>query len=78
MTITLDESQRQMILLAMAHLAVERPGWKMALEETARIMDDGSTFRTFYQIRHDTVRDSLPENPTSETLNAALAKHDHQ
>jgi len=40
MSITIDESQRQMILLALAHLAVERPGWKYALGETAKTMDN--------------------------------------
>jgi hypothetical protein len=76
MNIEIDEGQRQMILLALAHLAVERPGWKAALADTALVMDDGTMFRTFYQLRHDVVRDSLPENPTAETLNTALAKFD--
>lgn len=76
MTIQIDEGQRQMILLALAHLAVERPGWKVALADTALVMDDGTMFHTFYQLRHDVVRDSLPESPTPETLNAALAKFD--
>jgi hypothetical protein len=76
MTIEIDESQRQMILLALAHLAIERPGWKYACGETAKVMDDGTTFHQFYQLRHDVVRDSLPESPTPETLNAALAKFD--
>lgn len=80
-TITIDESQRQMILLALAHLAAHRPGWKWTLGETAKLMDnvvDGEPemFTTFWKMRHDVVRDSLPENPTGESLNAALAKFD--
>lgn len=67
-----------MILLALAHLAVERPGWKMALADTALVMDDGTMFHRFYQLRHDVVRDSLPEDPTPESLNRALAKFDHE
>ena len=39
MQIEVDEGQRQMILLALAHLSVERPGWDHALNEIARKMD---------------------------------------
>ena len=39
MTIEITESQRQMILLALAHLAIERPGWKFATSEAAKTMD---------------------------------------
>lgn len=38
--IGLDESQRQASLLALAHLAVERPGWKQMLSEIALKMDN--------------------------------------
>lgn len=44
-TIVLDESQRQMLLLAIAHLAVERPGWEKALSEVARKMDTPESFK---------------------------------
>jgi hypothetical protein len=36
----LDEGQRQMVLLALAKLAIERPGFMYALEEIARPMDN--------------------------------------
>lgn len=36
----LDEGQRQMVLLALAKLAIERPGFMYALEEIARLMDN--------------------------------------
>lgn len=80
-TITIDESERQMILMALAHLAVHRPGWKWTLGETAKKMDnvvDGQPrlFNEFWKLRHEVVRDSLPEEPTGETLNKALAKFD--
>lgn len=39
-TITVDESQRQAVLLALAHLAVERPGWNAMLTEIAAKMDN--------------------------------------
>ncbi len=38
-TIVVTEEERQMILMALAHLAVERPGWQMILTETASKMD---------------------------------------
>lgn len=38
-TVELDEGQRQMTLMALAALAVERPGWDMALSEIAAKMD---------------------------------------
>jgi hypothetical protein len=37
--IALDESQRQATLMALAHLAVERPGWKWMLTQIALKMD---------------------------------------
>jgi hypothetical protein len=36
----LDESQRQATLMALAHLAVERPGWKWMLTQIALKMDN--------------------------------------
>ena len=37
--IQLDEGQRQMVLMALSHLAVERPDWKRALEHIACMID---------------------------------------
>jgi hypothetical protein len=39
MSITIREEERQMILLALAKLAIERPGWDNALSDIARLMD---------------------------------------
>lgn len=36
----IDEGQRQMIILALAKLSMERPGWCHALEEIALLMDN--------------------------------------
>jgi hypothetical protein len=36
----LDEGQRQMVLLALAKLSIERPGWLDAIEEIAAPMDN--------------------------------------
>lgn len=52
MTIDLDENQRQMTVLALAHLALERPGWDRALREIAAKLDNPGlgmyeAFKTF-------------------------------
>jgi hypothetical protein len=39
-TITLTEDQRQTVILALANLSMERPGWCMMLEEIALLMDN--------------------------------------
>lgn len=39
-TVVLEEGQRQMVLLALAMLAVERPGFLHTLEEIALKMDN--------------------------------------
>jgi len=36
----LDEGQRQMMLMALAHLSVERPGWDDALQRLAIQLDN--------------------------------------
>ncbi len=36
----LDEGERQMMLMALAHLAVERPGWDDALQRLAMQLDN--------------------------------------
>jgi hypothetical protein len=38
--IQLEEDQRQMVLLALAKLSIERPGWLDAIEELALRMDN--------------------------------------
>ena len=39
-TLELDEGERQMLLMALAHLAVERPGWDDALMRVALRIDN--------------------------------------
>jgi len=74
MTIEIDESQRQVILLALAHLAIERPGWKPMLKGIAEPMNDlgGAMFTKFYMLRLERVTNSLPDDPTNESLKTAL------
>jgi hypothetical protein len=38
--VTFSEEQRQLLLMALAHLAVERPGFDPALSEIAALMDN--------------------------------------
>jgi hypothetical protein len=38
--VKLDEGERQLLLMALAHLAVERPGWDDALNRLALKADD--------------------------------------
>ena len=77
MTIEITESQRQMILLALAHLAIERPGWKFATSEAAKTMDvqpagEPLLYTKFYAMRLERVTNSLPEEPTDENFSKAL------
>jgi hypothetical protein len=44
---TLDEGQRQAILLALGHLAVERPGWDYMLGEIADQFQGREMFERF-------------------------------
>lgn len=36
----MEEGQRQMLIMALAHLAVERPGWDRTLNELAMKIDN--------------------------------------
>jgi hypothetical protein len=54
-TLRLDEGNRQMVLMALAHLAVERPGWDDALNRLALQIDNAeggraSLYESFRQM----------------------------
>jgi len=58
-TVTIDESQRQMILLALAQLALDRPGWTFTLLETADLfggLDAQTMFKEFQRLNADRFR----------------------
>ncbi len=40
MTLTLTEEQRQMVLMALAKLLAERPGWDVAIREISSKIDN--------------------------------------
>lgn len=75
--VEIDDGERQMILLALAHLQIERPGWEYALTTLAakldNVVDDKPQLYTqFFTLRKKRVSNSLPEVPTEETLKEAL------
>jgi hypothetical protein len=62
-TVTIEEEQRQAILLALAELALERPGWDYMLGELAQVFnttgnfpDARVVFDDFKRIHADRVR----------------------
>lgn len=63
MDVTIDEGQRQMVLLALAKLSIERPGWDWALGETARAFNGVTMYQEFKDI-HTPVEFKVPEATT--------------
>lgn len=54
--IALGEEKRQMILLALAQLSLERPGWQFALGETAKEFPGGvEAFESFRAANSDII-----------------------
>jgi len=49
--VTIDEGQRQMILLAIGRLAVERPGWDWTLGELAELLHGREMFEGFKNLK---------------------------
>ena len=75
--IVIDESQRQAVLLALAHLTVERPGWEFMLTEIAKKMDNvigdvPELYTRLLVIRRQRVSNSLPEEPTEDSFKQAV------
>ncbi len=56
MTIDLEEGNRQMILLAIAELALSRPGWDWTLGELAKQLDGEQMFTEFKRLNADRVK----------------------
>ena len=48
--VTLEEGQRQATLLALGHLAVERPGWDYMLGEIAELLHGRELFEAFREM----------------------------
>ena len=62
-TFTIDESQRQATLLALAILSLQRPGWDYMLGEIAEAHRGREMFESFKQYNSDQVK----EVPSGET-----------
>jgi hypothetical protein len=52
-TVTLDEGERQMLLLALAQLALDRPGWEWTLGELAEKYQGREMFNEFMRLNKD-------------------------
>jgi hypothetical protein len=68
-TLKLSESDRQATLMALAHLAVERPGWDMMLSEIAQRIDNPGP--ELYE-RFKTLRKSNLELDEIETIESFI------
>lgn len=73
-SIEIDEAQRQMMLLALAHLSVERPGWDFALNELALKMDnvEGGRAYMYDQFRKLEFEANPPPNPNQPTTDEPI------
>jgi hypothetical protein len=53
MTFEIDEEHRQILLLALAAVAVERPGWAFVCREIAERLRGAPLFESFLQLRQE-------------------------
>jgi hypothetical protein len=53
MRIALDEPQRQMVLLAIALMSLDRPGWEMASRELAKVFGGEEMYDSFRASNED-------------------------
>ena len=56
----LDESDRQAIVLAIARLSVERPGWNDYLGTIAEKLNGSELFATFRRYKEELPRPDIP------------------
>lgn len=70
LTYNIEEGQRQMILLAIAELALSRPGWDWTLGELAKVFSGEAMFVEFKRVNADRVQ--LERGP----LTPLVAQHD--
>ena len=65
MRIEIDEAERQMVLMGLAHLSVERPGWDDALNRIALKMDNVADGRAELYDRFRLLRSEEPSCDSS-------------
>ena len=63
-TLVLDEGERQMVVMALAKLALQRPGWDVALWEIAERISD----REMYEAFRGTLRGTAKKRSRTEPL----------
>jgi hypothetical protein len=63
----LDESQRQLALLALAILSLRRPGWDYALGELADTFAGRNLFEEFKRLNSDNTRPEYSDARTDPT-----------
>ena len=56
MNFEIEEEQRQMVLLAIAELALSRPGWDWTLGELAKLLHGEEMFAEFKRLNADRVK----------------------
>ena len=66
MTVELNEGQRQLLLLALAHLAVARPGWNYACHEIALKADAAAGPQSLFERFKDLAASAPAENASKE------------
>lgn len=57
MNIEIEEGERQMLLMAIAHLANRNPGWDYALSLLAVKMEDKEMFEKFKDLEFDVMKE---------------------
>lgn len=82
-TFTVEEGQRQMILQALAMMAVDRPGWDYAANEIAKLMDNvvDDKAQTYYMLKKYADLDmpiKLDWQPAEGGLIARVPAEDYQ
>ena len=72
--LVLSEEDRQMLLMALAHLAVERPGWDHALGEiAARIDNPGPELYLAFKDMHES---AAREREATEKIRKQAERHE--
>ncbi len=75
----LDEGQRQALLMALAHLAIERPGWDWMLGEIAKPIDNPGPemYNQFKKLRQQNLDLDPPVDVLMEALEESVKLQSH-
>lgn len=60
-----DEGDRQLVLMALAHLATGRPGWDAALSSIAKQIDNSGLYEAFKRLRYPEDREGVESDPNA-------------